>query len=113
MAWFQLSANQNFSDAYYSIRLLYQTGKGVPQDLTTSMDYYLKGAAGNSRYFMNLIGRRFLDGIGITIDNYKALVWLERSGMVQSAINRWSVTGFQVTEQDKSRSCYLIIIFNT
>jgi TPR repeat protein len=57
MAWYQLAANQNVSDAYYNIGLLYQTGKGVPQDLTTLMDYYLKGAAGNSRYCMNLIGR--------------------------------------------------------
>jgi TPR repeat protein len=106
MAWYQLAANQNITDAYNNIGVLYFFGCGVSRDRFTAAEYFLKAARDNNRLSMINIASSFLSGFGVSVDKYKALEWFAKSGDKPDDVKVLNKQGIHLKEEDKSKSSY-------
>ncbi|KAI8888356.1 hypothetical protein K501DRAFT_329930 [Backusella circina FSU 941] len=109
MAWFRLSANQNYPAAYGEIGVLYFSGLGVPQDYDAAMYYFLKGAESNNITSIVIIGLLFSQGLGVLVDNYKALEWLTISNCQAEKVKLLNEKGFHLSNEDKKKTIYQLI----
>jgi TPR repeat protein len=102
MAWCRLAANQNNTNAYNNIGVLYHNGLGVSQDYLTAMEYYLKAARDNQYFAMGNISLLFLNGNGVPVNKYKALEWLAKSRVQPEQVKELNKQGIHLIEEDKS-----------
>jgi hypothetical protein len=94
--WYGRAAQQGFAEAQYTLGTFYEEGTGVMQDYAEAMRWYRLAAQGHAGAencqtadsplyrtaaaqghagAQNNIGRLYAEGLGVTMDNVKALVW--------------------------------------
>ncbi|KAF9280288.1 hypothetical protein BGZ88_012288 [Linnemannia elongata] len=76
MEWFRKAADQGYAVAQNSIGLMYDEGKGVPQDFVKAMEWFLKAAVKGDSNAQNSIGNMYDKGKSVPQDFAKAVEWL-------------------------------------
>ena len=68
-------AEQGDANAQYNIGVMYDFGKGVPQDFATARQWYEKAAAQGHPGAQNNLGGLYEFGHGVTQDYVRAYMW--------------------------------------
>jgi TPR repeat protein len=74
-----LLAEQGVALAQYNLGVMYDNGRGVPQDDAKAFYWFTKAAEQGVAEAQETLGRMYLDGRGVPQDEKKALYWMERS----------------------------------
>ena len=80
LKWYKKAAKCGSTTGYDSVGVMYAWGEGVPSDYGTAMKYWRKGAAKGSKRCMAWIAYCYEDGMGVTRDRIKELLWRSREG---------------------------------
>ena len=72
-------ADKGDSEAQYRIGLMYEFGKGYPQDKVLGIAWFMKSAAQNNTSAMQELGVIYATGDGVTKDDAEAARWFERA----------------------------------
>jgi TPR repeat protein len=86
------------ADAQYQLGVLYETGRGVPQNDAKALEYYRQAAEQGHAKAQYSLAEFYLNGRGTTADHQLAWEWYQRSarqGYVQASnkINRLNQDG--------------------
>ncbi len=79
MKWFRKAAEQGLAIAQFNLGVMYDEGRGAPQDYAEAVKWYRKAAEqGDARAQLNLGGAYYL-GHGVPKDYAEALRWLRKA----------------------------------
>ena len=77
--WYRIAAEQGYADAQYNLGIMYDNGRGVPQDYAEAVRWYRKAAEqGRARAQFNL-GYMYENGQGVTQDYAEAVRWYRKA----------------------------------
>lgn len=76
----RLAANRGGAGAQHNLALMYQLGKGVPQDPGQAMAWFHKAAEQDLTAAQTQLGMMYEKGWGATRDYADALAWYRRAG---------------------------------
>jgi TPR repeat protein len=85
--WYQKSAEQDHSDAQFTMGFCYDTGVGVPQNSAESVKWYEKAAAQGHPVAQSRVGVCYANGLGVPKNLVIAYVWTgmaAESGVAQA-----------------------------
>lgn len=91
IAWLRLAANQGDAKAQFNLGLLYDHGRGVPQDSAEAAKWYRKAAYQRHAEAQFILGVMHVDGEGVAQDYVLAHMWFNLSaaqGFDNAAKNR-------------------------
>jgi hypothetical protein len=71
----QVRAKQGNADAQYNLGLMYDKGRGVPQNYKTAVKWYTLAAKQGHADAQYNLGVMYDEGIGISQNNYTAMKW--------------------------------------
>lgn len=74
-AWYARSAAGGYAPAQTNLAYQYQTGDGVPKNLTAAAGCYGKAAAQGFANAQNALGYLYQNGLGVPQDDVRALHW--------------------------------------
>ena len=108
-----LAAEQGNADAQYNLGLMYDNGRGVPQDYATAAKWYTLAAEQGFALAQNNLGFMYGNGVGVPQDYVYAHMWFNiaaSSGHKGASGNRDFVaekmTPSQIEKaQDLAREC--------
>ena len=73
--WYRKAAEQGNADAQYNLGVMYDHGRGVPQDDAEAVGWYRKAAEqGYAKAQFNL-GNMYITGLGVPLDYAQAHMW--------------------------------------
>jgi TPR repeat protein len=107
LAWYILAAMENNSKARNNIGVLYNNGKGVPQNYLCALKWFLK-AAEQCEYEITPInvGELFEYGQSVPLDKYKALEWYCH-GKDKTDRDRLKSEGYHLSASDMGTFNYI------
>lgn len=109
--WYKLAANRNNRDAYHSLGVLYDFGKGVEQDYVQAFKYYQLAADLGEPTSQANLGFMYEAGKGVLADNDMALKYYKKSAEQNDAqgLNNLATFYFNGTlvKQDRSKAISL------
>ena len=73
--WYLKAAEQGSATAQFNLGVLYDTGKGIPQDYVEARKWYLKAAEQGEASAQNNLGLLYSEGHGIPQDYVTAYAW--------------------------------------
>ena len=73
--WRQLAEQWQMEEAQFNIGLLYENGRGVPQDYVQARHWYAKAAAQGYARAQSNLGRLYEFGHGVTQNYVQAYMW--------------------------------------
>ncbi len=88
--WFRRAADQDVTEAQYSLGLLYEKGDGIEQNDTRAAHWYLKAATQGHPLAQNAVAELYHEGRGVDQDYGAALKWYEAAadqGVASAAYN--------------------------
>lgn len=104
MAWFQLSAEQNYADAQIKIGTMYQNGFGVSVDYQRAIKWHVKAASLDYAVAFSHIGFMFEKGLGVPVDKQKAFELYYKFKRYTSGLTRLECQGYSLNENQKGNS---------
>jgi TPR repeat protein len=100
--WFYLSTTRGSHSGYYFLGLMYHYGTGVNVDYIYAIEAYLMAAKHNTKPAFIKIGDLFNEGLGISLDKYKALEWYCQDQIEFSQTKTFTESKMVLKKQDKS-----------
>ena len=89
-------AEQGNANAQFNLGLMYEKGKGVPQDYKEAVKWYRMAAEQGVTYAQANLGLMYNKGQGVPHDNKEAVKWYRRSaeqGFAKAQVNLGSMYG--------------------
>jgi TPR repeat protein len=80
--WFRKAAEKGSAEGQFYLGLLYQEGKGVPQDYEQALVWYRKAAAAGHAEAQYNLGNLYEKGLGTAKDPAEAIKWFRTVGQV-------------------------------
>jgi TPR repeat protein len=78
--WYRLAADQNNSDAFAALGMMYHDGEGgLPQDYSLAMEWYRKAAEAGSPDGAFGLGLLYSHGLGVEQNQQEGIKWLRRA----------------------------------
>lgn len=71
-------ANNNDAEAQYHLALRYQSGDGIPQDLSEAFYWFQQSSERNQPQAMHQLAKMYLQGQGIEINTAEGIYWLTK-----------------------------------
>ncbi|KAF9106097.1 hypothetical protein BGX29_010559, partial [Mortierella sp. GBA35] len=68
-----------YVSAQLNIGILYEDGRGVPQDYSQAMDWYSKAADQGDAVAQYCVGNLFYHGLGVPQDYSQAMEWCRKA----------------------------------
>lgn len=96
--WFRKSAEQG-QDAQYNLGVMYDNGKGVPQDDKQSVMWFRKAAEQGHAYAQFSLGSMYHEGNGVPQDYKQAITWF-RKAAEQGMLAPNTISGTCTTEAE-------------
>lgn len=78
------------TDAEFELGVLYEEGRGVPQDLTKARELYLKAASGSCIRAIYYLGVVYDKGRGVAVDDKQAAFWYRKAADAGFAIAQFN-----------------------
>lgn len=78
MAELLRKANNNDAEAQYQLALRYQSGNGIPQDLSEAFYWFQQSSERNQPQAMHQLAKMYLQGQGIEINTAEGIYWLTK-----------------------------------
>ncbi|KAI8885817.1 hypothetical protein K501DRAFT_331678 [Backusella circina FSU 941] len=104
MAWFNLSAKNNYGDAQIKIGTMYQNGFGVAVDYQRAIQWHVKAASLGYAVAFSHIGFMFEKGLGVSMDKQRALELYYKFRRYTSGLTRLEHQGYSLSETQKVKS---------
>ena len=76
MKWFRLAAEQGLASAQFNLGLMYDEGRGVPQDDQEAVKWYRLAADQGDALAQNNLGLMYRNGRGVPQDYVRAHMWV-------------------------------------
>lgn len=98
----RLAANQGDPKAQFSLGLIYDNGRGVPQDFVEAAKWYRKAARQGHAEAQDILGVMHVNGEGVSMDYVLAHMWFSLSaaqGSENAAKNRDMTATMMTPEQ--------------
>ena len=73
------AAEQEHPDAQYTLGIMYDTGRGVPQDYAEAVAWFRRAAEQEHAKAQNYLGVRYAKGRGVPQDYAEAVRWFRRA----------------------------------
>ena len=86
-----MSAAMGQADAQFTLGLLYETGKGVPQDYATSVKWYRQAAEQGHALAQNNLGNLCFKGLGMPQDFALAMRWYRQAAEQGETIAQYNL----------------------
>ena len=86
--WYRKAAEQGNSDGLVGLGLIYDGGKGVPQDYTQAIYWYRKAAEQGNFLAQFFLGMMYFQGKGVVEDNVTSLMWFYISAREEESLGR-------------------------
>lgn len=77
--WYRKAADQGQPEAQNALGYLYQTGRGVPQDVNEAVKWYRKSADQGDPNGQSNLGYMYREGMGVARDSNQAADWFRKS----------------------------------
>ena len=77
--WYTLAAEQGHAKAQFSLGLMYEAGRVVPQDFAVAVKWYTLAAEQGHPRAQSYLGRMYAEGEGVPVDYVRAYMWLNLS----------------------------------
>jgi len=71
----RLLAEQGNAEAQFNLGLLYDRGRGVPEDKSEALRWYRRAATQGDMFAQNALGDKYWEGTGVPKDDTKAVWW--------------------------------------
>ena len=113
MKWYRTAANQGFSEAQYSLGVIYTNGEGVPEDYAEAVKWYRLAAKQGEVKAQHNLALMYHNGFGVPQDDLWAHMWLtiasgqgNKSSDEVRGIIAESMTSADISEAQKmAREC--------